>query len=113
MPPETAVEDSIALWFRDHVGNDNVSTQVYQPPVDWFCDIVVQTAWCRLYIEVENDADSIRAGIAQAQAYAADDPVGVPMVIGPVNDLGSERAERLRRSTPALVRSFDSDDGFA
>lgn len=107
---EDTFHDSVVGWFKRIFGHQNVHENVYQPEPYWFVDLVVDLPFCRFYIEIENDADSIRPGIAQAQAYAAAEPVsGVPMVVTPKGHL--EDAARLRASTPAIIREFDAEAG--
>lgn len=107
---ESNVQPAVARYFIDEYGGENVELQQYQPGPRWYCDIVVQLDWATLFIEVENDADSVRSGIAQALGYAAADPVGgIPMVVTPAGHLNSERIDRLRRSSAAIVREFDTD----
>lgn len=110
--PETDIEPLVADWFREQYGDDAVETQGYQSDPRWFCDIVVDTGWARLFVEVENDADAVRPGTAQAQGYAGDDPVrGVPMVVTPKDHIDPVRAERLRRGGNCLIREFDGEAG--
>jgi len=105
--PETAIEDAVLAWFVGHFGVENVDQQVYLSEPRWYCDIVVEVGFGRLYIEVENDADSVRPGIAQALGYAGTDRAGVPMVITPKDHLDPVRLEILQRQTTVLVREFD------
>lgn len=107
---EVTFADAVEEWFRQKYGRDAVETGVYQPEPYWFVDIVVDTGYATLFIEVENDAGSVRNGIAQALGYAAADPVkGVPMVVTPVGHVDSADVRRLRRETHVLVREFDMD----
>lgn len=109
--PESDFEHRVADWFRDAYGPRAVDTQVWLPGPRWYCDIVVDAGWCALYIEVENDEDSVRPGSAQAMGYAATDPVrGVPVVVTPKGHLDSERA-RLIRTSGVLLREFDGAEG--
>lgn len=108
--PETDIEPAVADWFRERY-EDGAETQVWQPEPRWYCDIVVEVGFARLYIEVENDADSVRPGMGQAIAYAGQDPIaGIPMVVTPKDHLDEARAERLRCWSPAIIREFDTEE---
>lgn len=110
--PERDFQPAVADWFRDRYGTDAVETGAHIDDPDWYCDIVVDVGFAVLYIEVENDADAVRPGLAQALGYAADDEVaGVPMVVTPVDHIDDTRADYLRRSSHALIREFDVDAG--
>lgn len=104
---EEAVEPAVADWFRDHYGADAVETQVYQPEPYWFVDLVVDVSFATLFIEVENDADSVRRGVAQAAGYAGADIDGVPVVITPKGHVDPDRLERLQRGSNVLICEFD------
>lgn len=107
---EHEIEPRVAEWFEQEYGETCVETQVYQPETQWYCDIVVDVGFGRLYIEVENDSGSVRSGIAQALGYAAQDSVaGIPMVVTPVGHLDRTRVDRLRQNTGCLVREFDEE----
>jgi len=106
------VEDALVAWFEERVGPENVQRQVYQPGPRWFVDIVVEVGYATLYVEVENDADSVRPGIAQALGYAAGDTAaGVPVVVTPKGQLHDAKVQRLRHSSTVLVREFDLEAG--
>lgn len=108
--PETDFAESVAYWFETVYGTENVQREVYQPEPRWFVDIVVDVGFATLFIEVENDAKSVRPGIAQALGYAAADQVaGVPVVVTPAGHLTDAKIERLRRSTTVPVREFDAE----
>lgn len=112
--PESEFGEAVTEWFEDQYGDEHVTTarDTFQPQPYWYPDIVVEADWCVLYIEVENDADSVRPGLAQAEGYAGADLVaGVPLVITPAGHLNPTRAERLRRGGRALIREFDADEG--
>lgn len=107
--PETDIEDAVLAWFVGTFGVENVDQQVYLPEPRWFCDIVVEVGFGRLYIEVENDANSVRPGIGQALAYAGTDPAGIPLVITPKDHLDPDRREILQQRMGVLVREFDTE----
>lgn len=110
--PEKDFEPAVRDWFAEAYGEDAVDTQVYQSEPRWYCDIVVDVGFAKLFIEVENDDRAIRPGMAQAMGYAADDPVrGVPMVVTPKDHLDKERLRRLRSNGIILVREFDESEG--
>lgn len=110
--PESGIEPLVADWFRERHGERRVETQAYQPGPRWYCDIVVQLDWATLFVEIENDADSVRDGVAQAIGYAGSDRIGgVPMVVTPVGHLDDARADRLRRNSSVLIREFDGEEG--
>ena len=54
--PESGFEPAVAAWFRRAYGPDNVETQAWLPEQRWYADVVVDTGWCELFVEVENDA---------------------------------------------------------
>jgi len=109
---EVTFRDAVAEWFRSVYGAENVDEETYLAEPRWYCDIVVDTGWARLVIEIENDADSVRAGTAQAASYAATDSVaGVPVVIVPAGHLDPARTAAIRHGTVPLVREFDADAG--
>lgn len=108
---EKPIEDVLAEWFAERYGAENVHQQQYQAEPRWFCDIVVETEYATLFIEVESRASEVRSGIAQALGYCADDPVrGVPMVITPKGHISGPRIERLRKSSTVVVREFDEQE---
>lgn len=109
---EAEFADAVAEWFETAYGRQNVEREVWLPRVRWYCDIVVAADPATLFVEVENDADSIRSGIAQALGYAATEPItGVPVLVTPKGHLDTERVRRLREATPVIVREFDGE-GF-
>lgn len=103
---EDEFRDRVAAWYRDR--DMRVATEVYQPGPYWFADIVVTGDDITRYIEVENDADSIRAGVGQAIGYAGADPNGVPMVVVPNGHTESPDVQRLRQGSRVIVRAFDA-----
>lgn len=109
--PEDSFERTVADWFRNQYGEHCVETQQYQADPYWFVDIVVNTGWCQLYVEIENDARAVRHGVAQSEGYAGADVHGIPMVVTPKGHLDPVRAERLRRGGAALIREFDAEAG--
>lgn len=105
---ETTFGHAVVHWFEDTFGPDAVQTQVYQPEPYWFVDLVVDVGFARLFVELENDARSVRSGVAQALGYAgADIRFGVPMVVTPKGHLDGEKIRRLRQSSTVLIREFD------
>lgn len=107
--PEAEIEPLVADWFRDRYGEGNVEQQAYLSGVVWFCDIVVDVGFARLYVEVESRASEVRPGIAQAAAYAGTDPIGVPLVVTPKDHIDPERREAYRRGTSVLIREFNDE----
>lgn len=108
---EAEFDDHVIEWFRTEYGEGAVETQHWQPGPDWRPDLIVDCAWCRLFVEIENDADSVRPGLAQAMGYAGADTVaGVPMVVTPAGHLDPTRADRLR-THGVLIREFDAETG--
>lgn len=106
---ERAIGDEVVEWFEDQYGEDNVHREYYIADTGCFCDILVETGWCSLYVELENDKESIREGMGQAMEYAGNDKVtGVPMVITPEGHVNEERIRHLRNNG-VLVREFDGD----
>lgn len=109
---EADFADALAEWFEHVYGRSNVEREVYLSDVRWYVDLVVHADPVTFYVEVENDAESLRRGMAQALAYAAADPVtGVPVLITPKGHLDSERVRRLRESAPVVIREFDTESG--
>lgn len=109
--PESDVEPAVAEWFEERHGADAVERQVYLEEPRWYCDIVVDLGAVVLYIEVENDAASVRDGLAQALGYAATDDAGLGMVVTPADHADETRVELLRRTTSAVIREFDTERG--
>lgn len=97
-------------WWIERVGEANVHREVYQPDPYWFVDLVVERPEVTWYIEVENDAGSIRHGVGQALGYAADHPAGEPMVIVPADHTHRPDVDRLRESQAVLIREFDAEE---
>lgn len=109
--PEDEIEPAVAQWFRDRHGDDAVERQVWLEEPRWYCDVVVDLEAVTLYVEIENDAASVRDGVAQALGYAATDDAGVAMVVTPADHVEETRVELLRRTTAAVIREFDADAG--
>lgn len=108
---EKPIEDVLAEWFAERYGAENVEQQQFQRAPRWFCDIVVETEYATLFIEVESRASEVRHGVAQALGYCADDTrLGIPMVVTPKGHLDDPRVERLRQSTTCLIREFDEEE---
>lgn len=113
MPHESEAEfaDWVAEWFRQQYGADAVEKQVWLPDERWYADLVVDCGWCRLFVEIENDADSVRPGFGQAAGYAGTDHVeGRHLVVTPPDHLDADRAEALR-NRGAHIREFDGEAG--
>lgn len=110
--PEKPFEDAVVDWFREQYGDENVEQQRWQPDPRWYCDVVVETPYAILFIEIESRASEIRPGIAQALGYCAEEPaIGVPMVVTPVGHLDEPRVARLATSSTVVVREFDPEGG--
>lgn len=97
-------------WFERQWGHSAVETDVYQPGPRWFVDLVVQAEPVTLYVEVENDAASIRDGVGQALGYAAGREHGVPLVVVPAGHTEPERVRRLRATQAVQIRAFDAEE---
>lgn len=87
-PHEHLSEDDYALtvvkpWLDHHYGADNVEHEVRLAASERRVDFLVATPLCTWAIEVENDADAVNAGVAQALLYAAHRPSWRPCVITP------------------------------
>lgn len=110
--PESGIQPAVVDYFVERYGADRVVAQDHLGSVDWFADVVVDCGWGRLYVEVENDADSVRAGAAQAGAYAGTDPVGgIGLVVAPADHLPRPARLAAIRRLGVLVRAFDVDAG--
>lgn len=109
--PEAQIEPAVAEWFREEYGEENVGTQVYLSGVSWYCDIVVNVGFGRMYIEVESRASEVRPGLAQAAGYAATDAMGIPLVVTPKDHIDPARYEAYRRGSGVLIREFDTASG--
>lgn len=109
---EIDFEMAVAEWFRATYGDDAVEQQVYQDGPYWFADIVVDLDFATLYVEVENDADSVREGVGQAIGYAAVLPnEGIPMVVTPEHHLDDDEVARLSKGSSVVIREYSVDDG--
>lgn len=109
--PEGDFEPEVAEWFERRYGEDAVRRQVWLGGYRWFCDVVVECGWCTLYVEVENDAGSVRPGFGQAAGYAGTDPnEGLHLVVVPAGHTDEARLDALRREG-AFVREFDAGAG--
>lgn len=106
---EAEFRDAIVAWYRTK--DKRAESEVYQAGPYWYVDIVVTEGDLTRYIEVENDADAIRHGVAQALGYAAHDPNGVPMVVTPPGHLEKPDVQRLRQGSQAIIRAFDAEAG--
>lgn len=108
--PEADIQPAVVDSFVEQYGADRVLTQDYLDDVGWFADIVVDVGWARLYVEVENDAASVRDGAAQAGAYAGTDPAaGVGLVVAPADHLPRPARLAAIRRCGVLVRAFDAE----
>lgn len=108
---ETAFESAVAEWFKEEYGPNAVTRQKYLEGPRWFCDIVVDTGFARLFIEVENDAGSIRDGIGQTLGYAATDlERGFPMIVTPAGHIDKDRLALLRQNGSTLIREFSAEE---
>lgn len=100
----------VTAWFVERYGPGAVDEQPHLEPTGNIPDLVVDADWAVLYVEIENDASSIRTGVGQAQEYAGHDPVaGVPLVVVPAGHGDEAELQRLRRRSVATVREFDAD----
>lgn len=107
---ESEFEKNVIEWFVGEYGEENVERQAYQSEPRWYCDVVVDVDFAKLYIELESRASEVRPGMAQALGYAADDlERGVPMVVTPKGHVDEERLKRLRRSGTVAIREFDGE----
>jgi hypothetical protein len=79
---------------REYVFEDNLRV-----------DFLVQTPLCRLAIELENDAASIRDGLGQAVDYHRKAPDLRPVILVPKGHVSDTRVEAY--SPYVLIREFD------
>lgn len=108
---ERAFTDVVEAWFRAEYGDSQVEREVYQPGPYWFVDLVVDTGPVNLFVEVENDAASIRDGVGQALGYAASQPHSVPLLVVPMGHVEMPDVQRLRASQALVIRGFDVEMG--
>ena len=108
---EATFHNRVRQWFENQYGERAVKSEVYQPGPRWYVDLVVTLPSHTLYIEIENDAASVRDGVGQCIGYAGADPHGVPVLITPPGHLNTTRAGRLQSGSPVIIREFDAEAG--
>jgi len=88
--------------LRDRFGADAVEHEKYLDGTGAFADYWVDLDVVVLAVEVENDADAVRSGVAQALEYAQNDDRAVPVVITPEGRVEQAQADQLRDVCPIV-----------
>lgn len=103
--PEDEFHARVERWLNRRYGATNVEHEPYQADVARYPDFVVEDDLATYYIEVENDADSVQAGVGQAVGYAAysEDPRAVPVVVIPSDHVPQPEADRIRTRSSVLI----------
>lgn len=89
-------------YLRALFGDGTVERQKWLPGTTAYADFWVDLGIVVLAIEVENDADSVRNGVAQAFEYAANDPRAVPVVLVPSGHVEAAQVDALRAYCPIV-----------
>jgi len=101
---EAAFGDVVEFFLVNKYGSDNVEREyVFEDGLR--VDFLVQTPLCRLVIELENDAASIRDGLGQAVDYHRKAPDLRPVILVPKGHVSDTRVEAY--SPYVLIREFD------
>ena len=90
-------------------GVDAVEHEKYLGTTGSFADYWVDLDLFVLAIEVENDADSVRSGVAQALEYAQNDDRALPAVITPEGCVDEAQADQLRDICPIVELPIPAD----
>jgi len=106
--------------FRDSVvsprlqslfGAEAVEDEKYLDGTGAYADYWVDLDVVILAIEVENDADSVRSGVAQALEYAQNDDRALPALITPEGHVEQAQADQLRDICPIIeLPTADADE---
>jgi len=91
-------------------GADAVEHEKYLDGTSAYADYWVNLGVVILAIEVENDADSVRSGVAQALEYAQNDDRAVAVVITPEGHVEQAQADQLRDICPIIELPTDDVD---
>jgi len=94
--------DVVGPLLREEFGADAVERERYLETTGSFADYWVDTGLVTLAIEVENDADAIRDGVAQALTYAQHDVRALPVVITPTGAVDRDEVALLRTICPVI-----------
>jgi len=90
-------------------GSDAVEHERYLDGTGGYADYWVDLGVVTLAIEVENDADSVRSGVAQALEYAQNDDRALPAVITPEGCVDEAQADQLRDICPIVELPIPED----
>lgn len=88
--------------LQSRFGADAVEHEQYLEETTAYADYWVDLGVVILAIEVENDADSVRSGVAQALEYAQNDDRAVPLVITVEGHVDAAQADQLRDICPII-----------
>jgi len=88
--------------LRELFGVDAVEHEKYLDGTTAFADYWVDLGVVVLAIEVKNDADAVRSGVAQALEYAQNDDRAVPVVVTPEGQVEQAQADQLRDICPIV-----------
>lgn len=108
---EAAFVESLQERFERQFGADAIEREYWCDDTGCFADFWVDVGDLILAIEVENDEDSVRSGVAQALEYAANDPRAVPVVYVPAGHVERAQVQALRSVCPIVEVDVDDADG--
>lgn len=97
------------LWQRferqfDPVG---IEHEKWLDETGCYADFWIEAGDLVLAVEVENDADSVRDGVAQALEYAGNHPRAVPVVYVPRGHVEQAQVQALRAWCPIVEVGLD------
>lgn len=99
-------EASFQTRVRDYCigqfGPGNVEPQRYLDATGRYVDLWVETPLLDFAVEIENDFESVPAGVGQALLYAAHAHDAVPVVVVPPAHVDQPEADLLRQTLPVI-----------
>lgn len=108
---EREYADAVEEHLVDLFGRRAVDREHYVSDTGAFADFWVDLGVVILAVEVENDEDSVRPGVAQALEYALNDPRAVPVVVTPPGHVEDAQVQAMRAICPIVELPAGGDHG--